>query len=68
MLENDALAILELRQALAKAPPFRGVFHGHFSALEFNTDSDGRELYRKRRIEVQAGHGAPARARFGRTW
>jgi hypothetical protein len=26
-LENDALAVLELHDALAKASPFRGVFH-----------------------------------------
>ncbi|PYT99076.1 MAG: hypothetical protein DMG38_12930 [Acidobacteria bacterium] len=28
--ENDAPAVLELRHALAKAPPFRCAFKGHF--------------------------------------
>jgi hypothetical protein len=26
-LENDALTVLEVHEALAKASPFRGVFH-----------------------------------------
>jgi len=29
-LEDDALAFLELRHALTKTLPFRGVFRGHF--------------------------------------
>ena len=36
-LENDTLAVLEIRDVLAEASPFRGCLHSHFAALEFNT-------------------------------